>query len=474
MKTNAIIRIIIWSLVLVLLVGTLSAGLLYRNGRFTGETAAATEVLIPEIDAGDTSLKPWEERTDSCDVEAAVTADALNVRSAPTSDSSAVGMLKKGDIVSINQGIGIGSQSEMWLSIYAPVEGWIKAEYVDSLEGVEFYGSEALRAWPDSSREGTSATASAIVTIYSAPDTTASALGQVEPGDPVVIGRQEQVNGETWAYITEPSAGWVMVKNLTVKTVSTSDAPAGDSFRADPRQIREIDIEWAAGRIILEPADVDSIQFSEAAASETKHAMVWKQNNDKLSIRFSENLSWDLGIGISLNDVVSKDLIILVPAGWVCDSLEIDAASATVDVKNMTIREVDFDGASGTCNFANCHVEKLDLDTASGDVYFTGSLDVMDCDAASASIYGIFSNVPSRIDMDSMSGDLDITLPSTAGFTVSMDALASDFVCEFGYSQQKDNTYRRGDGSCRISLDALSGDLYIREAKDTDALPESP
>ncbi len=474
MKTNAIIRIIIWSLVLVLLVGILCSALLFGNIRRTGETPAATAVPVPLTEP---VIPVFEDFPVTCDTKATVTADGLNVRSAPSTYSPVVGMVEKGDVVSINRGVQVGENLQEWLGIYAPVEGWISAKYVDSIEDVVFYSSENLRTEADSS-SGTFATASAIVTVYSAPSIDSSSVGQIDPGDAVVIGRQENVGGEPWAYITEPTAGWVMTKNLEIsKPDSSSLSPAGsadpDTITLDPRQINEIDIEWAAGDITIEPADVDGIQISESEPSEPKYAMVWKQNNDKLTIRFSENQTLDFGFGITLNDVVSKDLTILVPIGWECESLEVDAASATLEVKNMVIEEVDFDGASGICKFENCTIKELDVDTASGDIYFTGSLDVLDCDAASASVYAVFDNAPSRIDMDSMSGDLDITLHQGVGFTVSMDALSSDFVCEFGYSQKKDGTYSRGDGKCRINLDALSGDLYIREYKTADAAPEA-
>lgn len=474
MKTNAIIRIIIWSLVLVLLIGILSSALLFRNRRLAHETPAATEVPVPLTEP---VIPDFEDFPVTCDTKATVTADALNVRSAPSTYSPAVGMVEKGDVVSINRGVQVGENLQEWLGIYAPVEGWISAKYVDSLEGVVFYSSEDLRTGTGSS-SGTSATASAIVTVYSAPSIASSSVGQIDPGDAVVIGRQENVEGETWAYITEPTAGWVMTKNLEIggpvsEALSPADPTDSGILSLDPRQIREIDIEWAAGEITIEPADVDGIQISESEPSNPKYAMVWKQNNDKLTIRFCENTKIEFGFGITLNDVISKDLTILVPMGWECESLEVDAASATLEVKNLVIDEVDFDGASGICKFENCTIKELDLDTASGDIFFTGSLDVLDCDAASASVIAVFDNAPSRISMDSMSGDLDITLHQGVGFTVSMDALSSDFHCAFGYSQKQDGTYYRGDGKCRITLDALSGDLYIREYKTADAVPET-
>jgi len=381
MRTNAIIRIIIWSLVLVLLVGLLGVGL-YRPGRRHAEAAPAeTAVPIPLTEP--LTIPEESSLLHSEAVEAAVTATAVNIRSSPNSDSPSVGML--------------------------------------------------------------------------------------EQNDSVIISRQGNISGESWAYITHPSSGWVKAEFLKIETSIPSEA--NEEISLDPRQIREIDIEWAAGSITVQSAEVDTIQIAESVPSDPKYTMVWKQHNDKLTIRYSENIGLDFNFGITINDVISKDLTILVPLGWECDSLEVDAASATLEVKNLVIREVDFDGASGICEFENCVIDKLDLDTASGDIHFTGSLETLDCDAASASVIAVFDNVPSRIDMDSMSGDLDITLPSGAGFTVTMDALSSDFVSDFGYSQ-RNGSYYRGDGKCKITMDAMSGDVYLREHKEAAAAPE--
>lgn len=228
--------------------------------------------------------------------------------------------------------------------------------------------------------------------------------------------------------------------------------------------IREIEIEWVAGSITIEEADVDHVTVKETMASDPKYTMVCKSSKDKLSIKFCEEKLVKRGFGISLGEDISKNLIIRVPRGFQLDSLEVEAAFANMIVKNLTIREVEFDGASGTCDFENCTVDKLDLDTASGDVSFSGNLKQLDIDAASASVCAALKNVPSRIDMDSMSGDLELTLPEDAGFTLSLDAMSSDFITDFEYRQQN-SSYVSGDGSCRISMDAMSGDVYIHKAK---------
>jgi DUF4097 and DUF4098 domain-containing protein YvlB len=190
--------------------------------------------------------------------------------------------------------------------------------------------------------------------------------------------------------------------------------------------------------------------------------MVWKVRDGKLSIQYAENKKVSLGINTQW-DEISKDLLIEVPIDWQCDSLEVIAAVASLDVKDLTIREMEFDGASGSCVFDNCAVEKLDLDTASGNVHFTGSLQQLECDAASADILLELSNVPRSLDMDTASGDLDVTLPADTGFTVTLDTLSGDFESDFD-TTMRGGSYVAGNGRCRIDVDAMSGDVTIRKS----------
>jgi len=234
---------------------------------------------------------------------------------------------------------------------------------------------------------------------------------------------------------------------------NTGTVASVGSIPAD--EIRDIKIEWAAGTITLEPGDVQEITFSETAGLADKDQMVWSRNGDKLVIHFSQTRVY---FGISID--TPKDLKITVPKDWVCDELEIDAASAEVNVTNMTISSVDFDGASGVCTFTNCHVKTMDVDTASGDLRYSGTLVEMDCDAASATCTMRLTNCPKRIDADMASGDLRLTLPDDCGFTVDLDALSGDFTSDFPTHMQN-GKHIYGDGSCTINVSAMSGDVNI-------------
>ncbi|MBO4938748.1 MAG: DUF4097 family beta strand repeat protein [Oscillospiraceae bacterium] len=230
---------------------------------------------------------------------------------------------------------------------------------------------------------------------------------------------------------------------------------------ADADQIRNLDIEWVSGSITIQPDEnASEITLSETYVEGTKNQMVYKQTGNTLKIQYCEDSITFPSFGINID--ISKDLVITVPAEWSCGELNIDAASANIIVNELSIQEVDFDGASGTCDFNNCQVDKMDIDGASGDINFSGTLNILDFDGASASCYLEVTNVPSRISVDGMSGDLDLTLPEDCGFVVSIDAMSSNFQSDFP-TTMSGGDYVYGDKRCRISFSGMSGDLNIRK-----------
>ena len=290
--------------------------------------------------------------------------------------------------------------------------------------------------------------------VYTMPNTQSASVGALNVGDNVVIDRSEEVGGGSWIHITSPVDGWVNAECLKLNGVNQT----GSVGSADPAAIREIKIEWISGFVTVEPGDVQEITFLESGNGTDKYEMVWKQSGDELVIQYSKDSSI-AGFGLHFGDG-SKDLTVTVPRGWVCDSLELDTASTDLTVRDMIIREMEIDSASGTAKFENCTVSSLDVDTASGDVTFSGSLNELDFEAASASFTGVLENVPDKVKMDSMSGGLTLTLPEDAGFTVSLDAMSSDFSSDFP-TVKKNKSYVCGDGHCKIEVSAMSGDVSI-------------
>lgn len=241
-------------------------------------------------------------------------------------------------------------------------------------------------------------------------------------------------------------------------------AGAGDSQRydyapSDTESITRVEVEWAAGTITIQPGDTEQILFYEQGAMEPDEQLVYSQSGNKLTIRYQKQQ-----VIIGIHSTVSKDLVITVPRGWTGEVIEIEAAAARVEMRDITVRELEFDSASGTALFDNCALEKLDIETASGDIEFHGTLNELNFEAMSAKLTAVLSNAPRSLKLDTMSGDVDLTLPADCGFTANIDAMSSDFSTEFETSS-RDGIHIHGDGSCGISVSAMSGDVFIRKGK---------
>lgn len=233
-------------------------------------------------------------------------------------------------------------------------------------------------------------------------------------------------------------------------------------------EIKNIDIDWVSGSIVIRPREtVNGIHVAEFMGHDVTETMVCKQSGQTLKIEFCEDSIKLPSIGFSVN--YSKDLVIDVPADWICNSLEIDTASAEVEIENLTIDEFDFDGASGICTLNNCNVEEMDVDTASGNIFFTGKLDRLNCDAASADCSVTVFNAPRSIKMNAASGDLELVLPPDTGFTCKMETLSGDFDSDFEFGTVGE-TYIHGNGDCDITMCAMSGDVSILKGVNTPVI----
>lgn len=251
------------------------------------------------------------------------------------------------------------------------------------------------------------------------------------------------------------------IRRASVRNTEDFQEIDGNGFTLDAASVRNVEIEWASGSIVIQPMDIGEMFIAEKAQDHSSEPMVWNLQDGTLSIQYCKNPDRVFVFGMD-TELECKDLIIQVPRDWQCNSLEIEAASATLEVQDLTIRKMEFDGASGSCKFRNCTVDSLDLDTASGDVWFQGSLLRLECDAVSADITLELTNVPNTLDLDGVSGGLDVTLPAESGFAVTMDTMSGEFTSDFE-TISRNGSFIAGDGRCRIEVDGMSGDVTIRK-----------
>lgn len=235
------------------------------------------------------------------------------------------------------------------------------------------------------------------------------------------------------------------------------DAPevSGNKFNAG--EIDRLKIEWAAGSIVLVPVEGNKISITEELLGGDE-SMVLKKDGSTLYVQYCEG-----AVGISFGSgSLKKNLYITVPQDWECKELEIDAASATVQGEYLTVRELASSTASGTHTFTNCQVGTMKMETVSGDLNFTGTLEKLDFNGVSAQLDLALTNAPKSIELESVSGDLNLTLPESCGFTVDKDTVSGRFSSELPTTEQNGKIVY-ADGHCEIEVEGVSASVHIRK-----------
>ena len=248
----------------------------------------------------------------------------------------------------------------------------------------------------------------------------------------------------------------------TLTLIPAGEGTVTSNFTTSADQVKDLQIEWVSGNITFVQADTDEITVVETGRFRDNEKMVVMQNGSKLIIQYcEERISVNFfSFGLSVN--TEKDLTITVPKDWVCNELEVDSASAELELSNMTINELDVNTASGEINANQCTVSEVTLNTVSGNIDFVGTLDTLNCHGVSANCNITVTNAPKSIEMEAVSGDLNLTLPSECGFCASMETVSGDFSSEFAI-MTRDDTYIYGDGACNIEMKSVSGNIEINE-----------
>lgn len=260
----------------------------------------------------------------------------------------------------------------------------------------------------------------------------------------------------------------------TSRELERVEGSAETNYYEFQEPITDMDIEWPAGEALIETGDVDkaSVSVTNGTAAVSMDATgclkvrCEKDYNRFFSVNFEKKaltvtVPRDTALTKLDLDVASANVTVRGLEGEIRE-VELDSASGISTLENLTIGTLDVDTASGPCRFENLTVRDLSVDTASGNVDFSGKLDKLNYDGASARFTGVFTNHPYQLDLNTMSGRLDITLPEDCGFTAAFDGMSGKLNSDFATSFIN-NSQVYGDGACHIQVDSMSGNLTIHK-----------
>lgn len=245
---------------------------------------------------------------------------------------------------------------------------------------------------------------------------------------------------------------------FSVFSKTHSDAALASSGSVTAAGVKKLEIEWVSGHITVQPGDGNEICFSETDGIPEAKRMVWKQTGDTLTLRYSESkASFSL---IGLNMLPVKDLLVTVPRNWDCRELSIDSVSARIEVSSINAQTIELDNVSGRCSFTDCAAEEFRAETVSGEVEWNGAVQELQFGTVSADCIAAVPGTPQEIEMDSVSGDLRLSLPEISGFAASLDSTSGRPSISFPVTSAH-KIYIYGDSSCDISMSSVSGNLII-------------
>ena len=263
------------------------------------------------------------------------------------------------------------------------------------------------------------------------------------------IGRTNHMPLWNWARIhlnsgSELSADNNFISESTVQNVSF-----------DAKEVKKLHIEWVSGNVTLKTADQHNITFRVDGDSALPFS--YQLSGNELDLRYpADNALWKPARG-------SKNLTITVPQSWYARETNIDVVSAVVEVDGLSTEELKLDTTSGPINASGLCCDQIIASTVSGHVILEGTAEELKLDTTSGRCQAELDERVQEIELDSVSGELELILPESLGFEAEVDTVSGSFRSDIPTTASSKGVYTCGNGECGISVDTVSGSITIQK-----------
>lgn len=164
----------------------------------------------------------------------------------------------------------------------------------------------------------------------------------------------------------------------------------------------------------------------------------------------------------------NTDLTVTLPADMEGEELDFTTVSGEVRIpKGMKVDEMKVNTTSGDVQAYGIECYEFGSNNVSGKVRLTGDVsDRIRIETVSGDAYLVLYSDVSDIDVNTVSGDIELQLLRDAEFSFEYSTVSGDFECDFPIYQQgskNDISGYTGDGAkMDMTLNTVSGDLAIR------------
>lgn len=227
-----------------------------------------------------------------------------------------------------------------------------------------------------------------------------------------------------------------------------------ETFSVEPARVREIEVDWLGGSVMVVLTDDDSLSFAEMAYQDVpeEQRLSYALDGDTLKIDFCRS-------GHLLSSSPEKQLVLSIPRGLTLEKFEADTTAAAVNVTGLHTQTVDISTVSGGVDLA-AEAYEIDISTTGGCAAVDADFYQLDFSAVSGSLTLTMQRA-AEVDAETVSGGVAIHLPpSSYGFALDFETVSGTPEIAFD-ANGGDGHWTYGDKASTLTVDTVSGNLSL-------------
>ena len=227
-----------------------------------------------------------------------------------------------------------------------------------------------------------------------------------------------------------------------------------ETFSVEPARVREIEVDWLGGSVMVVLTDDDRLSFAEMAYQDVpeEQRLSYALDGDTLKIDFCRS-------GHLLSSSPEKQLVLSIPRGLTLEKFEADTTAAAVNVTGLHTQTVDISTVSGGVDLA-AEAYEIDISTTGGCAAVDADFYQLDFSAVSGSLTLTMQRA-AEVDAETVSGGVTIHLPpSSYGFALDFETVSGTPEIAFD-ANGGDGHWTYGDKASTLTVDTVSGNLSL-------------
>ncbi len=227
-----------------------------------------------------------------------------------------------------------------------------------------------------------------------------------------------------------------------------------ETFSVEPARVREIEVDWLGGSVMVVLTDDDSLSFAEMAYQDVpeEQRLSYALDGDTLKIDFCRG-------GHLLSSSPEKQLVLSIPRGLTLEKFEADTTAAAVNVTGLHTQTVDISTVSGGVDRA-AEAYEIDISTTGGCAAVDADFYQLDFSAVSGSLTLTMQRA-AEVEAETTSGGVTIHLPpSSYGFALDFETVSGTPEIAFD-ANGGDGHWTYGDKASTLNIDTVSGNLSL-------------